>query len=47
MRIAYVDFDGASVLKALADGETADTEFLRKYCPKVMTAIDRMAEFIS
>ncbi|RUO32560.1 pyridoxal phosphate-dependent aminotransferase [Aliidiomarina soli] len=47
VRIAYVDFDGEAALDALEAGATLDHEFLRRYCGRVVEAIDRMHDFIS
>ncbi|RMI00293.1 MAG: aminotransferase class I/II-fold pyridoxal phosphate-dependent enzyme, partial [Calditrichaeota bacterium] len=41
-RLAYVDFDGARALTAIADyppGKSVDLEFLKIYCPKVVRAV--------
>ena len=48
-RLAYVDFDGARALAAaeqLAPGTPIDEEFLRAYCDPVVTAIDRLCEWL-
>ena len=48
-RVAYVDFDGA---RALAAVETVETNgslpeaFLRTFCGKILTAIDRIGEWV-
>ncbi|RUO24023.1 aspartate aminotransferase [Aliidiomarina minuta] len=47
LRLAYVDFDGEAALQALAEGSKLDTDFLRRYCGRVVTAIDRLCEFVS
>lgn len=42
-RMAYVDFNGEMVLaKAISetDGKPVDTNFLKKYCPKMISALD-------
>jgi len=46
LRLAYVDFDGAAALDALADGRPADRDFLAHYCAPVVTAIDRLCAFV-
>lgn len=47
LRLAYVDFDGAGALHALEQRANLDMEFLQAYCPRVVTAIDRLHDFIS
>ncbi|WP_241974091.1 aminotransferase class I/II-fold pyridoxal phosphate-dependent enzyme [Aliidiomarina maris] len=47
LRLAYVDFDGAAALAALAAGEALDYEFLQTYCGQVVTAIDLLHDFVS
>ncbi len=49
-RIAYVDFDGAKVLAAAEEiplKKSLDVEFLNIYCPKIITAIDRLCHWLS
>lgn len=46
LRLAYVDFDGAAALEALAHGRAADRDFLAHYCAPVVTAIDRLCAFV-
>ena len=46
LRLAYVDFDGAAALEALADGRPADRDFLAHCCAPVVTAIDRLCAFV-
>ncbi len=46
LRLAIVDFDGAQALAA-AGGAAIDEDFLRTYCGRVMTALDRLAAFAS
>lgn len=49
-RLAYVDFDGGAALRAVtALGKDAplDDAFLRHCCPRVTTAIDRIAQWVS
>ncbi|RMH20752.1 MAG: aminotransferase class I/II-fold pyridoxal phosphate-dependent enzyme [Acidobacteria bacterium] len=47
-RLAYVDFDGAAALAAAGGISTrAEVEsFLRRYCPRVMTAVERLGEWL-
>jgi aspartate aminotransferase len=48
-RLAYVDFDGARALAALEGANTNGAlpeSFMRVYCPKIFTAIDRIAEWV-
>ncbi len=46
-RLAYVDFDGEEVLDALEtyQGEI-DERFLREYCPKVLTGVDKILAWL-
>ncbi len=51
MRMAYVDFDGDAALNAAReikplDGEL-DEAFLRMYCTRVTTAMDRVGDWVS
>jgi aspartate aminotransferase len=49
-RLAYVDFDGARALVAsrgIAHERELDEEFLRVYCEPVMTAADRIFEWVN
>lgn len=48
-RLAYVDFDGDAALDAVAAiGKDAplDDAFLRRHCPRVTTAIERIGEWL-
>ena len=48
-RMAYVDFDGAAALDAAdrTDGSAElDEAFLRRYCPRVTEAMDRVAQWL-
>jgi aspartate aminotransferase len=45
-RLAYVDFDGTTALKALQKGESLDLKFLTKYCPKIVEGIEALASWI-
>jgi aspartate aminotransferase len=48
-RIAYVDFDGKSVLEAVKsvhEDQPLGENFLKTYCGNVLKAIDRMSEWI-
>jgi len=49
VRIATVDFDGGDALAAAAEvpaAEPLDEAFLRAHCGRVLTAIDRMVEWL-
>lgn len=46
-RLAYVDFDGAAALAALSAGRTPDDAFLRAYAPRVVTAAERMVQWLA
>ncbi len=49
MRIAYVDFDGAQAMAAcegLGPGDELTEAFLVRYCGRVVTAVDRLCEWI-
>ena len=45
-RLAYVDFDGARALEALADGEPVDEAFLRRYCGRTVEAVERFCAWL-
>ena len=45
LRLAFVDFDGAQALNALAEGETLDEAFLRRHAPRVVDGIEAMARW--
>ncbi len=48
-RLAYVDFDGARALAAaeqLPAEQTLDEAFLKVYCERVLTAIDKLCEWV-
>ena len=49
-RLAYVNFDGARALagaEVLPKNEPVDEEFLRTYCANVMTATERIADWLN
>ncbi len=49
-RLAYVNFDGAQALKAVEKvppGAPLDDGFLRAHCGEVLTAIDRLCEWVN
>ncbi|MBN1957650.1 MAG: aminotransferase class I/II-fold pyridoxal phosphate-dependent enzyme [Desulfuromonadales bacterium] len=49
-RLAFVDFDGARALAAaeqMSAEQPFDEKFLRQYCERVLTAIDKLCEWIS
>jgi aspartate aminotransferase len=41
-RLAYVDFDGGAALAAAAPGTVLDERWLRRWCPGVTRAMDRL-----
>ncbi len=48
-RLAYVDFDGAAALAAVAelpDEATPDEAFVRRYLPRVTDGIERMCDWV-
>jgi aspartate aminotransferase len=48
-RLAYVDFDGAAVLEAsrrVPESQALDKSFVPKHCGRVMTAIDRLCDWL-
>jgi len=49
VRMAYVDFDGARALAAaeqVAPHEELDQDFLEHHCPKIVTAADRIIDWL-
>ncbi|MES9975768.1 MAG: aminotransferase class I/II-fold pyridoxal phosphate-dependent enzyme [Candidatus Thiodiazotropha sp.] len=44
-RIAVVDFNGSHAL-GMAETETIDDEFIRRYCGRVTTAVEHLAEWL-
>jgi aspartate aminotransferase len=46
LRLAIVDFDGALALEKAAQ-EAVDEAFVKRYCPNVTDAIERMAAWVS
>ncbi len=47
LRAAYVDFNGTKALEAASKSKGAlDEDFLRKHCPKVLTAIDTLCSWL-
>ena len=49
LRMAYVDFDGAHVLAAaetLGPNQALDEEFLKRHCPRVTDAMDRVTTWL-
>ncbi len=49
LRMAYVDFDGGAALEAvaaLAPDAAPDEAFLRAWCPRVIEAMDRVADWL-
>lgn len=50
VRIAYVDFDGAQAMAAceeLGGNEALSEEFLARYCGRVVSALDRLCEWVA
>jgi aspartate aminotransferase len=50
MRLALVDFDGARALAAVDElprNRRADAGYLRAYCANVVTAVDRLCEWVA
>lgn len=48
-RLAYVDFDGARALAAaeqIPSNKNLDMDFLKTYCGNIITAIDRLCEWL-
>jgi aspartate aminotransferase len=48
-RLAYVDFDGAAALEAVAklpDDEAIDETFLRSFCARTVEAVERLCEWV-
>ena len=48
--MAYVDFDGAHILAAaetLGPNQELDEEFLKRHCPRVTEAMDRVTTWLS
>jgi hypothetical protein len=41
--LAYVDFDGDSVLRTVSTQKTIDEEFLSTHCPNVIEAVEKIA----
>lgn len=47
LRAAYVDFDGATALEAAGNADAPlDEDFLRKHCPKILTAVDTLCDWL-
>ena len=42
LRLAFVDFDGADALAAVARGETVNAAFVRRHCASVLAAIEQL-----
>ena len=47
LRLAYVDFDGTQVLAAASDDQSIDEVFIRRYCERVMQAIDSLEKWLN
>ncbi len=46
LRLSYVDFDGAAALAA-AETEAVNEAFLRRHCPRTVSAMERMADWLT
>jgi aspartate aminotransferase len=46
-RLALVDFDGRSALAGLPAGEVPDAAWLRRHCPSVTKALDRLCDWVA
>jgi aspartate aminotransferase len=46
-RLAYVDFDGAAALAAYDPDKPIDEPWLRQHAPRVLTAIDRLVDYVA
>lgn len=46
-RLAYVDFDGEAALAAYDPAVAIDEPWLRRVAPRVLTAIDRLVDFVA
>jgi len=44
--MAYVDFDGAEALAAAEPHTAIDEAFLRRYCPNLIKAMDRIDDWL-
>ncbi len=44
-RLAFVDFDGAAALDALEEGQEPDEDWLRRWCPDVIEAIEQVCKW--
>ena len=47
LRLAFVDFDGATALNAMADGEALDEAFLTRHCARVVEGIENLAAWVN
>ena len=47
-RLSYVDFDGGQALKGASEilNQPLDDKFVRQYCPKMVTALDRLENWL-
>ena len=46
-RLAYVDFDGEAALAAYDPATAIDEAWLRRFAPRVLTAVDRLVDFLA
>ena len=47
LRLAFMDFDGATALNAMADGEALDEAFLKRHCARVVEGIENLAAWVN
>jgi aspartate aminotransferase len=47
LRLSYVNFDGSAALAAALSGEPVDDAFIRRRCPATLTAVERLADWLS
>ena len=45
-RLAFVDFDGEAALAAATTGTPQDDSFIQQYCPKMVSACDRIEQWL-
>ncbi|MFK0572602.1 pyridoxal phosphate-dependent aminotransferase [Endozoicomonas sp.] len=46
VRMAFVDFDGARALDAVAEGQYQPEDFVRQYCPRLFAACQRLEQWL-
>jgi aspartate aminotransferase len=47
VRLAYVNFDGKAAIEAVQGVDTVTDDLLRALCPRTMTAIERLCEWVA